>query len=96
MRYPKNWPEGVPKPPPLPKRWFEDEQWFMQHSSELAQQYSDQWVAVFDKQVIAAGKNASEVLRVAKEKTGGREVVIDLVSPTLKIYSPQHCLPRRP
>jgi len=93
---PKNWPADLPIPPPIPKRWFEDEKWFMQHSSELAQQYPDQWVAVFNKQVIAAGKNASEVLRLAKEKTGGREIVIDLVSPTLKFYSCQPCIPRRP
>jgi hypothetical protein len=59
----------------------------MQHSHELAQQYPDQWVAVFNKQVVAAGKNAGEVLQLAQEKTGEREIVMDLVSPIHKFYS---------
>lgn len=86
---PKNWPAGVPLPPPIPKRWFEDSKWLSEHAHELAQQYPDRWVAVFNQEVVAAGKNAGEVLRLAQEKTGEREIVIDLVSPTRKFYSCQ-------
>jgi hypothetical protein len=89
MRIPKNWPADEPVPPPIPKRWFEDEKWFMQHSSELAQRYPDQWVAIFNKEVIAAGKNLAEVERVAQEKTGERDILVDLVTPTRKFYSCQ-------
>lgn len=85
-RIPKNWPKDVPIPPPIPKRYFADEQWFADHSHELAQQYPDQWVAVCNGEVIAAGKVLGEVRRLAQERTGEREIVIDLVSPTRKFY----------
>jgi hypothetical protein len=89
MRYPKNWPKEVPKPPPIPRRYFEDEKWFDQHENELAQQYPDQWVAVFHGKVIAAGKIAGEVQRLAHEKTNEHDIFIDLVTPTRKSYPSQ-------
>lgn len=87
MRYPPNWPQDMPKPPPIPKRYFEDEKWLFEHENELAEKYPDQWVAVVNKEVVAAGKNLAEVERVAREKTGEEEFPVWLVTPTIKFYS---------
>ena len=86
---PRDWPRDVPVPPPIPKRYFEDEKWLREHRNELAEQYPDQWVAVFHQRVVAAGKDLGEVRRAAHEQTGERDVVLDLVSPTRMFYSPQ-------
>ncbi len=86
---PRDWPRDVPVPPPIPKRFFEDHKWLVEHSPDLAGQYPDQWVAVHDRKVIAAGKDAGQVLRSAQEITGERDVAMDLVSTTRKFYSPR-------
>ncbi len=87
MRYPPNWPKDVPKPPPIPKRWFEDEKWMNEHLRELREQYPDQWVAVVNGKVVAAGKNLAEVERLAEERTGEKEFPVRLVEATRKFYS---------
>jgi hypothetical protein len=92
MRYPKNWPKDVPKPPPVPRRWFEDMQWMSEHILELTEQYPDQWVAVFHGKVVAAGKDAGQVQRLAQEKTGERDIAMDLVETGRKFYSPWRIL----
>ncbi len=92
MRVPPNWPKDVPIPPPIPKRWSEDQKWISEHHHELAEKYPDQWVAVFNGEVIAAGKNLGEVEKVAHEKTGERDIATRLVESGIKFYSPWRIL----
>ena len=40
---------------PLPARFWEDERWLFEHIAELTEQYPDQWVVVYKKQVIGMG-----------------------------------------
>jgi hypothetical protein len=95
MRYPKNWPKEVPKPPPVPKRYFEDEKWLFEHENELAEQYPDHWIAVVNREVVAVGKNLAEVEKSAGEKTGEREFPVWLVTPTRKFYGSHHVAVQR-
>jgi hypothetical protein len=92
IRYPKNWPTGVPKPPPTPKHYYEDQKWISEHMRELREQYLNQWIAVFNGEVIAAGRVLAEVERVAHEKTGERDIATRLIEPELKFYSAEHVL----
>ncbi len=92
MHYPPNWPKDVPKPPPIPKRYFEDERWISEHMRELREQYLNQWVAVFNGEVIAAGKVLAEVESMAHEKTGERDIATRLIEPEFKFYSPWRIL----
>jgi hypothetical protein len=89
---PKNWPADLSLPPPIPKHWFEGHKWISEHVGELREKYPDQWVAVFHGEVIAGGKNAGEVLRLAQEKTGERDIAMDLVETERKSYSPGRVL----
>jgi hypothetical protein len=95
LKVPKNWPKDLPVPPPLPRRWFEDEKWLMDHELELAQQYPDQWVAVVNKEVVAVGKDAGAVEKLAREKTGEEEFPVWLVAPIRKVYSSHRVRVRR-
>ena len=92
MRVPKNWPEDVPKPSPTPARYYEDQRWTADHWMELVERYPDRWIAVFDGEVIAAGKDGEQVMREAREKTGERDIVLRLVETTRKFYSRQGVL----
>jgi len=78
-KIPKHWPKDVPIPPPIPKRWFEDERGLFEHIDDLKKQCPDQWVAVVNKEVVASGKNLAEVERLAEEKTGEKEFPVWLV-----------------
>ena len=44
---------------PLPARFWEDEHWLFEHIAELTEQYPDQWVVVYKKQVIGMGGGPS-------------------------------------
>ncbi len=78
---PANWPEGVPVPPPIPEQYFRDERWLFDHISDLQERYAGQWVAVVNKEVVAAGKVLAEVERLAEERTGERDFPVWLVEP---------------
>jgi len=70
---PNNGPEGVPVPPPLPDRYFQDERWLSDHLGELQERYPHQWVAVVNGRAVAVGEVLAEVERLAEERTGARE-----------------------
>ncbi len=61
-----------PKHHPLPKGWLEDEKWADERMLELGRKYPNQWVAVYNKEVISFGTNLAEVERVAAEKAVDR------------------------
>jgi len=54
---------------PLPVRFREDEHWLFEHMAELTEQYPDQWVVVYRKQVIGTGggpRGLTEAIEQAK------------------------------
>ena len=55
---------------PLPKEFWIDNQWIMDHYDQLSQQYADQWIAVVSGKVTASGESISSVEKMAKKKTG--------------------------
>ena len=58
---------------PVPKEFWEYENWAYDNYSELVRMYPDQWVAVVSKKVVVAGKNASGVVELAEGKTHGKD-----------------------
>ncbi|MBI3920561.1 MAG: hypothetical protein HY318_04000 [Armatimonadetes bacterium] len=80
-------PDGFPEPPPIPKRYWVDEEWMGDHLTELTQQYPDLWIAVYSKEVVAFGKNLGEVERRAKEKSGGEPCCLWLTESRPRWYS---------
>jgi len=43
--------------------------WGQAHESELMEKYKDEWVAIVNKKVVAAGKNLKKVKEEAMEAT---------------------------
>ena len=71
---------------PLPKEFWEDEGWAYDNYNELVKMYPNQWVAVVNKQVVAAGKNGTEVITTAEQKTGRKEFPVIFVEKGIRVY----------
>ena len=76
---------SFPKPPP--SEFWEDHRWSLDHAAEISEEYPNQWVAVCNKKVIAAGKEGGEVKRIALQKVGDRRVVIFFSEKGIRIYA---------
>jgi len=76
-----------------PQRYWDDLRWAREHSTELHSRYRDPdggivWLAIVNKEVIAAGPNLAEVERIAAEKSGKptEEIPITFVESVAAIY----------
>ncbi len=45
----------------IPKEFWDDMKWGREHRSDLLHRYPDQWVAIVDKIVVAAGMDLRKV-----------------------------------
>jgi len=61
-----------PKHQPLPKKWLEDEKWADERFLELGRKYPNQWVAIYNKEVVSFGTNLAEVKGEAAKKAVDR------------------------
>lgn len=73
-------------PPSPSKEYWEDSQWALEHATELSEQYPNQWVAIVNKEVIATGRDGSEVEKITVEKTGRQEFVIIFAEQGIHVY----------
>jgi len=55
---------------PLPARFWEDERWLFEHLADLARLHPEEWVAIYRKQVVAAGRSRREARQAADEILG--------------------------
>ncbi len=54
-----------------------DAQTFLKkHSEELSRKYSGKYIAVIDENVVAADISPALAFKIAKEKSGGKEIAI--------------------
>jgi len=81
-KLPKDFPEF--KLPP--KRFFEDERWICQHLDELTQKYPDQWIAVYQKEVVAADKSLAKVQRIGRQKADEGQCVYSFIEGGIRYY----------
>ncbi len=66
--------------------FWEDLRWGERHHGELLQKYSDLWVAIHNKKVIASGVDGKKVRDVAKQKTGVEQIPLLFVDCGRHIY----------
>ena len=71
---------------PLPKSFWEDDQWIIDHYDELARQYADEWVAVVDGKVVASGKSMGVVEKTAEKKARKRHIPVMFIEKGVHIY----------
>jgi hypothetical protein len=78
--------DNLPPVPPTPKEFWEDRDWAYENLTEIEEKYPNLWVAVVDKQVIAAGKVIAKVRKIAEEKTGRKHFPVILAEKGIHVY----------
>lgn len=53
-----------------PLSFREDQEWALENYQQFMKEYPDQWIAICDKKVVAAGKDLAMVEEAAKKATG--------------------------
>ena len=79
--------QGIELPSPGPREYWEDSKWASEHFTEIVKEYPNQWVAIVDKKVVAAGGMIAEVEREATEKTGRDEFPIYFAERGIRVYN---------
>ena len=57
---------------PLPRSYWRDERWALDHYADLVKRYKNRWVAVANKRVVAAAKGTVAAHERAWAKLGHR------------------------
>ena len=57
---------------PIPKSYWQDQRWALDHYPDLVKRYRDRWVAVVNRRVVAASKSSVKAQEQARAKTGRR------------------------
>ena len=79
--------EGIALPSPGPKEYWEDSKWANEHFTEIVKEYPSQWVAIVNKEVVAAGGTITEVEKKATKKTGQDEFPIYFAEKGIRVYN---------
>ena len=79
-------PPNFPEPEPVPKEYWKDKEWVNENYTELVHTYPDQWIAVYDKEVIVANKYLGEVEKVVQSKNLPRQCLYTFVEGTMRSY----------
>jgi len=79
--------QGTRLPPLGPHEYWEDSKWASDHFTEIVKDYPNQWVAIVDKKVVAAGRTIAEVEKAATEKTGRDEFPVYLAEKGVCVYN---------
>lgn len=69
-----------------PKRYWEDQNWAIEHYAELIKKYPDKWVAVVNKKVVAAGESIRKIREISKKKTGETLIPVLFIESSPAIY----------
>lgn len=80
------------------KRFWEDLNWARTHHSQLLARYGDEWIAVYNKQVIAHSPSGEKVEKLARQKLGDEKFPVYFVDSASNIYAGQpllHCIQKR-
>ena len=78
--------EGIKLPSPGPIDYWEDSKWASEHFADIVKGYPNQWVAIVDKKVVAAGTTIAEVEKEGTERTGREEFPIYFAERGIRVY----------
>jgi hypothetical protein len=70
----------------IPKAFWEDQRWAIDHHAELIKRYGNRWVAVVDKRVVASSKSSVKVEDRARAKTGRSPIAVYFVETGWRVY----------
>jgi phage gp37-like protein len=72
----------------VPAWYWEDVRWAGEHASELHDKYRNRWVAIVNKEVVAASRSLGQATRLAVKKTGRKaeDIFVEFVDSGLSVY----------
>lgn len=62
-----------------PLSFRKDQEWALENYQQFMKEYPDQWIAIYDKKVVATGKDLAMVEEAAKKATGLRSEKIPVL-----------------
>ncbi|MBC8182380.1 hypothetical protein H8E88_14860 [candidate division KSB1 bacterium] len=68
------------------KRFLSDREWAHKHFAEISKQFPNQWVAVYNKKIISANINGSEVEKTTSKKLGHQDFFIFFAEKGIHVY----------
>jgi hypothetical protein len=68
-----------------PSRYWDDSDWAIANVQTLSDNYPNQWVAIFNKQVIANNKELGPVVKQARN-LGAKDAVFKFVEQGINVY----------
>jgi hypothetical protein len=68
------------------KRIIDDLMWGRKHHTELLEKYENEWVAIYNKQIIASDKDPEKVEQIARSK-GKEKFAIFYVDSGASVYA---------
>ncbi len=77
-----------PPLPPKDPRYFRDMDWAYANHWDLERKYPNQWVAVVDEQVVAAGTDLGEVESKARQATDRFDIATLFVERGIHVWTP--------
>ena len=78
--------KGIKLPSPGPTEYWEDSKWASEHFTAIVREYPNQWVAIVDKKVVAAGRTIAEVEKKGTERTSRDEFPIYFAERGIRVY----------
>ena len=69
-----------------PKEFWADLKWGRKNYNKLITKYTDQWVAIVDKKVVASGESIKRIRQEAIKKTGKKHIPIIYVEDASHVY----------
>jgi hypothetical protein len=77
--------QNLSPPPRPPKRYWDDSEWAIKNIQPLTEKYPDEWIAVFEEQVVAHDVDFGRVL-AAVEPHGIESPVIKFIEKGIHVY----------
>jgi len=68
-----------------PDRYWDDSDWAIANAQTLSEHYPNQWVAIYDKKVIANNKELGPVVNRASEQSAG-DAVFTYIERGIHVY----------
>lgn len=73
-------------PPEIPKSFWEDFDWGLDHLSEWMPKHPDQWVAVVNKKIVSSANDIETARSDAREKTGQTHIPVLFIEGKIHVY----------
>lgn len=71
---------------PMPPEFWEDQEWALDQYEVFMKKYPYRWIAVVNREVVAAEKDPVKAREVAKKKTGRQHIPVLFIEGHFHVY----------